>query len=502
MYSWPVVCHIFIVCWLTVGYHVINGPSVILGIQPSPSFDRLAHQRSKIGQSIPSLPVSARLGGFVKNPASLDRSNNGGQNLQSSVDKGIRKSIRKSPEKYGPSPPPLCSFIAGKNTGGKVSDKQSFPATVTVKRPIILGPDDSDNDDSDEKSDSRDRSGRLINRATSGHSRSTGGDSRLVRPNSLHDGADFRNGSTVRTENRLSRPRSSRHGDGIRLERSIHGIDINTSMMSGLVDTHMHIDLSLCSLGQCAGITWAEHCKRHSARFPTCYEGGIAVFCQPEDFKCSSAMLNEAYHSDKLWMTFGVHPHFADRYSEDSLRACLHKFKSKIVALGEIGLDCSHNLQVQKEVFRSQAEIGIECNLPLVIHTRLPDGNAEALAFMRQFVPRDYRIHRHCFIGKLEEANEWLSHFRNCYIGFTPLINTQPDLMEVARQIPFDRILLETDAPYFQKGLPMLEDGGQAAFTVPGDVIYTAIGIAKARNISIEAIICQTRLNAKAIYGI
>lgn len=139
MYSWPVVCHIFIVCWLTVGYHVINGPSVILGIQPSPSFDRLAHQRSKIGQSIPSLPVSARLGGFVKNPASLDRSNNGGQNLQSSVDKGIRKSIRKSPEKYGPSPPPLCSFIAGKNTGGKVSDKQSFPATVTVKRPIILG---------------------------------------------------------------------------------------------------------------------------------------------------------------------------------------------------------------------------------------------------------------------------------------------------------------------------------------------------------------------------
>ncbi|XP_018495213.1 putative deoxyribonuclease TATDN2 [Galendromus occidentalis] len=285
----------------------------------------------------------------------------------------------------------------------------------------------------------------------------------------------------------------------------LHGIDINTKLTTGLLDTHTHIDFTLNTHNSHES-SWKDFFKRFSARFPSCYEGAIAAFCQPNSLTCSSPMLNEVFQDERIWMTFGIHPHFSDQYSEDALRACLHKFKTKIVALGEIGLDTSKknhvSLEVQKEVFRSQAEIGIENGLPLVIHTRVHDNNEETLMFMRKFVPRHHKIHRHCFTGTWDEANDWLSHFKNCYIGFTTLINTQSDLMKVAARIPFDRILLETDSPYFKNGLPSLHDGGRPVGTMPGDVIYTAVGVAKARGIPLEAVICQCRLNAKSVFGI
>lgn len=71
---------------------------------------------------------------------------------------------------------------------------------------------------------------------------------------------------------------------------------------------------------------------------------------------------------------------------------------------------------------------------------------------------------------------------------------------QVVARIPLDRILLETDAPYFKAGIPQME--GQNMGTIPGDVIYSAAGVAKIKNLPIEAIICQTRLNVKSIYGI
>lgn len=74
-----------------------------------------------------------------------------------------------------------------------------------------------------------------------------------------------------------------------------------------------------------------------------------------------------------------------------------------------------------------------------------------AFTALLQGIPLNYPVHRHCFTGNWEEAKEWLDTFPNLCLGLTPLV-AFPDalhLQEVARQIPLDRLLIETDAPYF-----------------------------------------------------
>ena len=73
-------------------------------------------------------------------------------------------------------------------------------------------------------------------------------------------------------------------------------------------------------------------------------------------------------------------------------------------------------------------------------------------------VPREWRIHRHCFTQDIDTAREWLAAFPNMYFGFTPLITRKSaprqqksvdTIREAAAGIPLERLLLETDAPYF-----------------------------------------------------
>ena len=71
-----------------------------------------------------------------------------------------------------------------------------------------------------------------------------------------------------------------------------------------------------------------------------------------------------------------------------------------------------------------------------------------------QILPKNYKIHRHCFTGNWTEAEVWLSMFPNSYIGLTPLITWERNPRaqaprQVAARIPLTRLLLETDAPYF-----------------------------------------------------
>lgn len=75
------------------------------------------------------------------------------------------------------------------------------------------------------------------------------------------------------------------------------------------------------------------------------------------------------------------------------------------------------------------------------------------LFFMYQMVPRNHRIHRHCFTGDWNEADAWLKKFPNSYIGLTPMVTytkgRSSGPRDVASNIPLSKLLLETDAPYF-----------------------------------------------------
>lgn len=86
-----------------------------------------------------------------------------------------------------------------------------------------------------------------------------------------------------------------------------------------------------------------------------------------------------------------------------------------------------------------------------MIHSR--DSTADTISIMRELLPPDYPIHRHCFTGDWGEAQEWLQAFPNLCLGLTPLVtfrsvSDQP-ITEAARKIPLDRLLLETGSPHF-----------------------------------------------------
>jgi TatD DNase family protein len=142
------------------------------------------------------------------------------------------------------------------------------------------------------------------------------------------------------------------------------------------------------------------------------------------------------------------------------------------VALGEIGLDYSRKNRcpksVRQSVFRRQFKLALRRKLPLVIHCK--DADEDGIEIMQELVPRDHRIHLHCFTGDSRKASPWMAAFDNLFFGFTNLITynfAHPARNSVLR-LPLQRIGLETDAPYFVPG------GISAKYSHPRIVIHVA----------------------------
>jgi TatD DNase family protein len=149
------------------------------------------------------------------------------------------------------------------------------------------------------------------------------------------------------------------------------------------------------------------------------------------------------------YAAFGIHPHHASAYDEN-LKAQLIDLltKEKTIALGEIGLDFYYNYSppdVQRNVLRAQLRLGLEKDLPVVIHCR------DAYPELRNILNAEKNVWQgmiHCFTGTPEEA-EWFLQL-GFYISFSGIVTfrTAEVLREAARIVPLDRILIETDAPY------------------------------------------------------
>jgi TatD DNase family protein len=160
---------------------------------------------------------------------------------------------------------------------------------------------------------------------------------------------------------------------------------------------------------------------------------------------------------EALWpsvrFAVGIHPHIAMNYAADPtdaarvVRAQLADTPSAR-ALGEIGLDYHYDFsprEVQLQVFRAQIELAAELRLPVVIHTREADD--DTLAILREAGP-SLRGVLHCFTGSAALAQAGLA--LGFYISLAGIITFPKagDLRETARQVPLDRLLVETDSPF------------------------------------------------------
>ena len=145
----------------------------------------------------------------------------------------------------------------------------------------------------------------------------------------------------------------------------------------------------------------------------------------------------------------GVHPENAYELTEESLKEIKQLTKEpKVKAIGEIGLDYyweeNPSRETQKEAFRRQMQLAKELNLPVVIHDR--DAHKDTLEIIKEYPEVKGVIH--CFSGSVEFAKECLKE--GYYIGFTGVVTFKnaKKILEVVKEIPLNRMLVETDAPY------------------------------------------------------
>jgi len=233
--------------------------------------------------------------------------------------------------------------------------------------------------------------------------------------------------------------------------------------------------------------------------------GCIAVACDPRTW---GQLPSYAQHG--VYFSVGCHPHFVQHFNRDSVQKLEslisgNKRIGNLVALGEIGLDYSAKNKasktLQKKVFKDQLTLAMKYRLPVQLHIR--DAKEDGYLVLREAgVPPSYPLHLHCFSGSWTEAERWMKTFPGSKIGLTGLV-TFPDALqvhEVAAKIPLDKILLETDAPYF---LPKNIDRAkyQGNLCLPGHVVRTAARIAELRGDDVRNILAANVTNVQAIYG-
>ena len=223
---------------------------------------------------------------------------------------------------------------------------------------------------------------------------------------------------------------------------------------------------------------------------------GIQLLMNPG---CSLA---SSYNTDRLsreydyiYAAVGSHPDMADEVNEEVLEEYrkLCKLNPKIKAIGEIGLDYHYEdipREIQLKAFRMQMELARELNLPVIVHER--EAHEDGMKVVDEF-PEVTGVF-HCYSGSAEMAKELIK--RGWYIGFTGVLTFKNarKAIEVASQIPLDRIVLETDCPY------MSPDPFRGKRNDPGKLYRMAERLAEIRGLSVEEIHQITTENGKRLY--
>lgn len=269
----------------------------------------------------------------------------------------------------------------------------------------------------------------------------------------------------------------------------------------GFIDTHCHLDMLYGKLGFQGSFQRFQ--RKYASSFPLEFRGCIADFCNPRITE-KEAIWEGLLSEEKVWGAFGCHPHFAKEYSHTHEQSIMDAMRHpKAIAFGEIGLDYSYknstDSRKQKEVFERQLQLAVSLRKPLVIHCR--DADDDLLKIMKKFVPPDYKIHRHCFTNSYSVIEPFLSEFSNLCVGFTGLVtyHRAKEARDAVKKIPLDRILLETDAPYF---LPRQVPKSECRFAHPGMGIHTLNEISMLKGEKLTTVLQTVRQNTRHIYGL
>ena len=225
-------------------------------------------------------------------------------------------------------------------------------------------------------------------------------------------------------------------------------------------------------------------------------EAGIGLLMNPGcslESSRNTDKLSKAY--DYIYAAVGSHPDVADEVNEAVLEEyqMLCKQNNKIKAIGEIGLDYHYEdipREIQLKAFRMQMALARELDLPVIVHER--EAHEDGMKVVDEF-PEVKGVF-HCYSGSAEMAKELIK--RGWYIGFTGVLTFKNarKAVEVARQIPLERIVLETDCPY------MAPEPFRGKRNDPGKLYRMAEKLAEIRGMTVEEIHAITMENGKRLY--
>ena len=200
---------------------------------------------------------------------------------------------------------------------------------------------------------------------------------------------------------------------------------------------------------------------------------------------------------ESVFTAIGTHPHDARLYddaAEEKIKNLINN--EHVIAWGEIGLDFHYDnspRDVQIEVFKRQLRAARECDLPAVIHTR--EAEAETIEILQsEYNGARRRGVFHCFSGSMELANRALEiGFMISFSGIVTFKKAE-DLRDVAKQVPLDRLLIETDCPYLTP-IPYRGQRNEPAYVV--EVARTLAGL---HGIELEELARITSENFKRFF--
>ena len=227
-------------------------------------------------------------------------------------------------------------------------------------------------------------------------------------------------------------------------------------------------------------------------------EAGVGGFLVPAtQLDEAEDLLRLAHQHADVWCSLGVHPHDASTWREgdfERLRGLVRD--PKVVAVGEAGLDYYYkngSPEAQAEGFRAHIAAARETGLPLEIHTR--EADADTLAILEDEHKKGaFPAVLHCYTGGRELALRAVD--LGLYVSFSGVISFKKTeaLQEIARDVPLDRILVETDAPFLAP-VPYRGKTNEPAY-----VVHTASALARIRGVSEAEIARATTDNFFRLY--
>lgn len=254
-------------------------------------------------------------------------------------------------------------------------------------------------------------------------------------------------------------------------------------MLNNIFDSHAHYDDE----------KFSEDLHTLLADLPSAGICGV-VNCATDINSCKkSEELANTYNF--IYFAAGIHPHEAEEAPDDYIeKIATFCNKKKCVSIGEIGLDYHYDFsprEIQKDVFEKQLILAKELNLPVIIHDR--KAHEDTWNLLKKYRPKGIV---HCFSGSVEMARDIVNLGMYIGLGGAVTFKNAKKPVEVAKYVPIENLVLETDCPYMSP-VPFRGKRNDSRL-----IKYTADFISELKGLSSQQLIDITTENSLNIFGI